>query len=231
MAANAMRTYLRDVIGIGDNPGPGAANLRRVAVQNEGLETIEDFLEFDEECIKVLCNSVRKPGGLMEDVANAGNMMNNPGFSISAISERRMKQASYIARIFNMINRVIDYDSMSRVRLRLFDKYKRLIDSHEDPEKLSAISRTFGIVKAMDIIPCHLRERLGIRKVPLSYVIRENATAANVEPLAPGQATAAIYSSIADELIACTPHTGDGYDEDNAKVYQILQDLVTGTSF
>ena len=84
-AANGMRTYLRDVIGIVDNDGPGAANLRQVAVQNEGLDMIEDFLEFDDEGIKILCNSIRKPGGLIEDVANAGVMINNPRYSISAI--------------------------------------------------------------------------------------------------------------------------------------------------
>ena len=119
MAAQAMRTYLRDVIGIGDNAGTGAENLRRVAVQDEGLETIEDFLEFDEDGIKILCNSIRKPGGQIADAENAGAMIPNPGFSVSAISERRIKQAAYVARIYNMINRVINHDSMSRVRLRL----------------------------------------------------------------------------------------------------------------
>ena len=46
-----MRTYLRDVIGITDVVGVAgvAANSRRVAVQDEGLNVIEDFLEFDKD--------------------------------------------------------------------------------------------------------------------------------------------------------------------------------------
>ena len=52
-----MRTYLRDVIGIGDPLE------RREAVQGEGLEVLNDFLEFDKEGIETLCASVRKPGG------------------------------------------------------------------------------------------------------------------------------------------------------------------------
>ena len=229
-AANAMRTYLRDVIGIADMT-VGAANQRRVAVQEEGLELIEDFLEFDEEGIKVLCNSVRKPGGTIQDPTDATRVIPNPGFSISAISERRMKQATYVARIYNLINRVIDHNTMSRERLRFYDEYKRMVEDHEDPERLPEVSKSFGIVKAMDLVPGHLRNRLGVRKIPLSYVIRDNVLPAPIEPQAVGSATGPTYSSIAEELIMCTPHTGDSYDEDNAKVYQILQDLVGGTSF
>ena len=182
MAANAMRTYLRDVIGITDVVGVAgvAANSRRVAVQDEGLNVIEDFLEFDEDGIKVLCSSVRKPGGQMVDPANAEAMIVNPGYSISAISERRMKQAVYVASIYNMINRVIDHNSMDRTHLRLYSEYKALIEDHEDPERFPEVSCTFGIVKAMDLVPSHLRNRLGIRKVPLSYVIRDDETAALV---------------------------------------------------
>ena len=53
----AMRTYLRDAIGLGD---PVA---RRQVVQDEGLNLITDFTEFDKEDIETLYSSVRKPGG------------------------------------------------------------------------------------------------------------------------------------------------------------------------
>ena len=48
---------------------------------------------------------------------------------------------------------------------------------------------------------------------------------------AENRATSADFDSIMDELIDYTPHTDDSYAEDNAKVYQILQDMVSGTSF
>ena len=53
MAAQEMRTYLRDVIGI-PNVLIGPANARRVAVQEEGLESLEDLLEFDKDGIKTM---------------------------------------------------------------------------------------------------------------------------------------------------------------------------------
>ena len=67
----AMRTFLRDVIGISDADGAEPA-ARRVAIQQEGLENLEDLLEFDKDGIKSICASVRKPGGQIEDPSNAG---------------------------------------------------------------------------------------------------------------------------------------------------------------
>ena len=58
----AIRTFLRDVIGITDVEGPDPA-ARRVAIQEEGLNVLTDLLEFDNDGIKSLCSSVRKTGG------------------------------------------------------------------------------------------------------------------------------------------------------------------------
>ena len=74
-----MRAYLRDTIGLAD---PAE---RRKAVREEKLQTIEDFVEFDEDGIKILCASVRKPGGTIPDPANVNNTTPNPGHSIPAI--------------------------------------------------------------------------------------------------------------------------------------------------
>ena len=173
----SFRTYLRDVIGI---PDPRE---RREAVQAEGLGVLADFLEFDKEAIEIVCSSIRKPGGTIPNpnanVQGAPATIPNPGFSIPAICEKRLIAASYTAKIYDMIGRAINADTMSRSRIKKFDTHRLLMEDHEDPEKLQVVSKTFGIVKAMDIVPSHLRDRLGVRKVPLSYVIRETADTGN----------------------------------------------------
>ena len=89
----------------------------------------------------------------------------------------------------------------------------------------------------MDLVPSHLHERLGVQKVALSYVICENATPLAILPQQndnthPDMTTAEKYGGrIMDELIDYAPHTGAAYAEDNATVFHILQDMVTGTSF
>mmetsp|Transcript_10523 Transcript_10523/g.14855 ORF Transcript_10523/g.14855 Transcript_10523/m.14855 type:complete len:113 (+) Transcript_10523:416-754(+) len=85
-------------------------------------------------------------------------------------------------------------------------------------------------MKAIDAIPIHLRERLGTRKIPLSYVIRDNIVPPALSPLCTDCITSAAFTSIMEELIQFAPHHGPEYDEDNARVFQVIQDLVAGTS-
>ena len=142
-----------------------------------------------------------------------------------------MRWAAYGAKIYSMIDWSISHDSLNRDRLKKFERYSTLLKEHEDPVNLLAISKTFGIIKAMDLIPSHLRDQMGSWKVPLSYIIRESVQPPVLQPLQVGSCVGVGYESLADELIVRAPHVGNEYVEDNAKVFQILQDMVQGTSF
>ena len=83
----------------------------------------------------------------------------------------------------------------------------------------------------MDLLPSHLCDKLGVVRAPLSYVIRSNLRPANLEYLSLNKATGPSYETIMEELIECIPLEREHYTEDNAKVFQIIQDMVTGTSF
>ena len=87
-----MRNFLSTVIGIPDSTG-GDIHERRDAVRSQGMETIDDLIEFDDDDVKILCASVRKPGGTIDDPNDAARTIPNPGHSISAISEKRLKLA------------------------------------------------------------------------------------------------------------------------------------------
>ena len=227
--AAGMRAYLRDVIGLTDTAGVDP-NARRDAVRNEGLDSIQDFIEFDEEGIRTLCASVRKPGGTIIDPTDGTRRIQNPGISIPAIAEKRMKWAAYGARIYDLIGRPITADGLSRARLREFEDHFRVVNEHEDPENLPTISKTFGIMKALDALPVHLRERYGVCKVPLVYIIRQSATPIALEPLGIDKITSDNYDSVIDEMIVTVQHTGPNYAEDNAKVFQVISDIIAGSS-
>ena len=231
----AMRTYLRDAISIGD---PVA---RRQVIQDESLNLITDFTKFNKEDIETLCLSVRKPGGTISNpnstAPRAPATIPNLGFSIPAICKKRLVSAAYTARVYEMIGRTIDPTSMNRARLKKFDAHCVLMEEHKDPEKLPQVSKTFGIVKAMDLVPGHLREKLRVQKVALSYVIREPSTPPAILPQQndnahPDMTTAEKYGGrIMDELIDYALRTGAAYAEDNATMFHILKDMVAGTSF
>ena len=99
----AMRTYLRDIVGGVDVPGTNPA-ASHIAIQDEGLAVIDNLLGFDEEGIKTLCSSVRKPGGLVTNTNDLNRQIINPEFNIPAICEKRMRWAAYGAKIYSMID-------------------------------------------------------------------------------------------------------------------------------
>ena len=210
----AMRTYLHDAISIRD---PVA---RRQAIQDEGLNLITDFTEFEKEDIETLCSFAWKPGRTILNpntaAPSAPAMIPNPGYSI----QKRLVSTAYTARIYEMIGRTINPASMNQARLKKFDEHRVLMEEHKDPVKLSQVSKTFGVVKAMDLVPGHLRKRLGVQTVALSYVICEKATPLAVLPQQndnehPDMTTTKKYGGrIMDELIDYTPHTGAAYAED-----------------
>jgi len=60
---NALCTFLKDVIGLGNNPnGTARAN----AIIDEGLDSIAELVDLSHENgVKSLCYNVRKPAGMM----------------------------------------------------------------------------------------------------------------------------------------------------------------------
>ena len=139
----AMRTFLRDVVGITDIEVPDPA-ARRIAIQEEGFEVLDDLLEFNEKGIKSLWSSLRKPDGRIDDPDNDGRRISNPGFNIPAICEKRLQLSCYAARTYALIGREITQDALSRIRLKVFEQYAQLIKEHEDPDKLHSLDKSYG---------------------------------------------------------------------------------------
>lgn len=231
VAQTAMRNFLSTVIGIADSPGTGTAvHARRDAVRAENLENIEDLAEFEDDDIKILCASVHKPGGTIVDPNNASSRIPNPGHSVMSISKKRLKIACYGAWIYESLGRTITSNSLSRNRLKQFKKYHATIEDHTEPEAMPIISKTFRIMKALDMLPIHLRERISGRKIAFSYVVRTNENPEPLLQLENDRITSENYPSLIDKLIARISLLGTEYNEDNAIVYIIIQDLIAGSS-
>ena len=65
VTVNATRTYLRTVIGLGNN---AEGTERADAIMSEGLNDLADIHELaNDDGIKTLCSSVRKPAGSQQE--------------------------------------------------------------------------------------------------------------------------------------------------------------------
>ncbi len=217
-----LRTYLNDVVGLADN-------FRSEAVMLEGIDSFDALADFSDDDIKTVCNSVRKPGGVL--VMPNGNVAPNPGINIPAICETRLVLAAYGAKLYNLIGRPIDGNTLSAARLRELRRHRETVAGTEDADTLPTISRNFGIMKALDAIPNIFRQMLGVHKVPLSYVIRKDATPGPIQPLDVNVPWSTSHTNVMDELIEYAPHTGPAFNADNATVFRKLSEMLNDTSY
>ena len=236
----ALRTYLRDVIGLGATTTIGTE--RANAIIEEGLESISDLVDLShEDGVKTLCHNVRKPAGSVpqpdwiEPDPNPQNlrapMIARSGQSIPSICEQRLTIAAYGAKIYRSIGRQITTASLNRERLREFQRHYEMIKNHTEPDSLPELSKTFTVQKYLDQLPTYLREMLGINKVPLAYVIRESShEPINPPALQQGKPWGREIDDMMSELIEYSPHSGPAYQADNARVYNLLVKALSGTS-
>ena len=235
----ATRTFLKDVIGLGNNDeGTQKAN----AIISEGLDDLADLHELSEDDgIKRLCSNVRKPLGTIPDPnwtepdpnpdGQTAPMIPKNGQAIPAICEQRLTIAAYGAKIYNLVRRPVTSAILNRSRLREFKSHRTMVENHNEPENLPEISKSYTVMKFLDQFPTHLREMLGVSKVALSYVIREQAEPPQpIAALQPNKPWSVGHESIMEELIELTPHNGPAYEADNAQVYNLLATSLAGTS-
>ena len=201
-----LRVYLRDTIGL-------STNNRADELITHGLTNYATLEEYDDDDVKTLVKGVR---------TNTANPL-----IISALIEKRVRLMCYGARMYSMIGRDVNANSLSLRRLRELELHKAIVEDHKDPsDEIPKVTKTFSISKALDILPNFLRSKLGVRGVALSYVIREQGTPPPLDPLGINLPYSDNSGSLMNELISHTPHTGVGWDEDNANVFGIIQDMV-----
>ena len=59
-------------------------------------------------------------------------------------------------------------------RIGQFRSYTTAYEEWEDPAELPACSKDVSIIQLLELVTEHLRSKLGVRKIPLSYVTRDD---------------------------------------------------------
>ena len=113
-------------------------------------------------------------------------------------------------------------------------QWKALTDrKDEDQPETPKISKSLPVMKWTESFQDFLSRVVGIRKIPLSYVIR--ADAAVVPPVAPtiaaGKPHSEAYESIEDEIVARAPHDHPLYRDNNAQVYYLIEEATRTTVY
>ena len=100
----------------------------------------------------------------------------NPGMNVPAILQLKLSVSVNAALYYEDIGRPIIPSIMNWARIRQFRSYTISCKDWEDLAGLPACSKDVSIIQLLNLVTEHLRSKLGVRKIPLSYVTRFDPT-------------------------------------------------------
>ena len=209
-----------------------------VQLENEGITTVDDLIDFDKDTLQQVADNLRRPGGRIPNPdpnAPPGSTIPQPPFTFGAKSQKRLLAACELVRFYTTIGRPLTAANMQwdPIIKNFSDQWKALEDrKSNDPPDVPKISKALPIIKWTEAFSDYLHRTIGSRVIPLAYVTRETIEVpAAVPTLAPNSPHSVQHGSVEADLIARASHTHALYREDNAKVYYYLEEATRGTSY
>lgn len=200
----------------------GLSNEAYLKLQEEGITSVEDLTEFDDEGLKLIAKNARQGADPV---------------ILKATSVGRLIVFADLARYYDKVGRQPTPANMSwpaqgksyKISKQALDEQKGE-DAGEVP-KLSA--KTAPPLVWAETFKDYLSKCIGRQEAPLSYVIRPRAERPEGEcpPAAAGRPHAAQYRSIKDELVERASHDDPLFVEDNETVFNHIEDASRGTKY
>jgi hypothetical protein len=208
-----------------------------VQLVEEGIDAVIDLAEFDRAALTQVADNLRRPGGRIpnpDQNAPAGATIAQPPFTFGAKAQKRLLAACDMVRYYVMIDRALTAPNMqwTPVILNFTESWKALKDRKdgESPE-VPKISKTLSIIKWTEAFTDFLHRKIGVRMIPLAYVIRPLVVPTAPQPLAANLPYSLEHESVEGEMIARASHTHPLFREDNSKVYYLLEEATRETSY
>ena len=162
--AAAFKNFLVNVIGF-------ASDAQATRVRTTGLDSFATLSEYDKDDVVSLCRTLRKDS-------------TNP-MVIGPIVEKRLIQAASLSKHYDLMTRTLNATNLSKNRLSTYGKHMDMLEElkkKKNPE-LEKVGQKYSVTKFLEDFPLYLKTQIGVRGVPLSYVIREVDAPAPLEAL------------------------------------------------
>ena len=162
----------------------GIRALTMVQLQNEGITEVGDLSEYDSESLKQIAAGLRRPGGMIpcptighRNGAPAGTLVPQLPYVFGSKSQTRLEVAGNLVRFYAEIDRPLTpanvrwTDVMSKFKLL----WKAINDrkTADDPST-PVISKALPIIRWTEAFRDHLHRCIGVRLIPLAYVVRKD---------------------------------------------------------
>lgn len=204
----------------------------RNQLQLEGIVNVEDLAEFTEDDTwKQIIDNCRRPPKITDAT---GALVEQEAFHISGKSLHRIQVAAVAVEYYLATGRPLSAAIIEwNTTLKNFEvQWKALLRAKDDDSELPKITKTVGIVKWIEAYESYALHKIGVRNAPLSYVIREDATVPAAAPaIATGQPHSIDHGSVRGEMIARLSHTHALFRDDNASVFDDIEEATRGTKY
>ena len=216
----------------------GIPHATMVQMQHEGIQSIADLADFEEESLQQLADNWRKTGGRIPDPnpnAPAGATIPMSAFTYGAKSQKRLTVACDLIRYYQTVGRDLTAANIqwNQVMSNFEIQWKALKErKDEDDPDVPKITKALPIIKWTEAFQDFLNRVIGARMIPLAYVIQiDPQVPGNAPPFAANQPHSPEHGSVEAELIARAAHTHALFRDDNSVVYYHLEEATRGTSY
>lgn len=207
---------------------------------DEGIQEPSDLGEFHDEDLKQVANNLRKPSGTIPNpnyVAGGTEpaRVPRPSYVLGAKSFKRLKVAAAAVRYYETIGRELTPTNMhyENVLQDFGEQWKALeIKAKEDDPNVPHITKALPIVKWTESFEDFLHQVIGVRRIPLAYLVRGyTIPLANPPTLDTNKSYSASTGSVEMELISRATYDHSSFKEDNKKLYQFLEEATRTTQY
>ena len=221
-----------------NNPQMALPHDARQRLAQEGLTTIDDFVDFKEEELKQAIKNLRSPIPGIPAVLDAGGNEAStavppiPACLVSAKCALRLKVASCAFHYYSSIGREVtsanmNYASVLKDFFTEWEAMQKL--AGEDKATVPLITKQLTPLKWLESFRDCLSRTYGVRGCPLSYVTRKsvNVPTEADDPLKRNLAFGEA-DSVVDELVKRLSHTHPLFKQDNGSACSMLEQAIRG---
>ena len=221
-----------------NNDQMGIPHETMVQMQQEGIHSVADLADFDKDSLQQLADNLRKPGGRIPDPnpnTAEGATLPTPPFTYGAKSQKRLAAACNLIRYCQTVGKDLTASNIpwNQVMSNFEIQWKALKErKDEDDPEVPKITKALPIIKWTEAFQDFLNRVIGVRMIPLAYVIQIDSLVPDTPPpLAANQPHSTEHGCVEGELVARAAHTHALYRDVNSVVYYLLEEATRGSSY
>jgi hypothetical protein len=225
------KTFFTDVCGLSTESYEALGTL-------EGITTPAELHDFKNKDWDQVASNLRRPPDQYAAGATAGDAgtwTRQAPYPLSAMSLKKLKSSSEAARYYRSIDRSLTIENIQWTVITAYYEAYESIEDQKVSEKTLTIPKlaknNMKVTRWSETARNYFETKIGNSCAPLAYVIRDNETVTPEadEPLMMDKPYSEEHGSVRGELIARLSHDTTVFKDDQAAIYNALEESFRGT--